>query len=91
MMPTESLQTQGIASSQYFSKCEPTQPPQPLEGRRLQEQHVNSMPNPQLALPNNVGLKQKVNVCKRANFNLQNLGLPTSDDVSHGTSLVNAI
>ena len=57
MMPTESLQIQGIASSQGFSKYESTQPPPPLEGRRLQEQHVNPMPIPQLALPNNVGIK----------------------------------
>ena len=31
-------------------------------------------------MPNNVGLKQKVDAYKRANVNLQNLGLPTSDD-----------
>ena len=44
------------------------------------QSHVNPMSNPQLALPTNVDLKQKVDACKRANYNLQNLGLPTSND-----------
>ena len=69
MMPTESLPVQGTASSQGLSKYEPTQPPPPLEGRRSQEKHISPMPNLQLALPHNVGLKQKVDACKRSNFN----------------------
>ena len=79
-MPTESLTMQGIAPSQGFSKYEPIQIQPPLEGRRSQEQHVNPMPNPQLALTNNVGLKQMVDTCKRAILILQNLDFPTSDD-----------
>ena len=47
---------------------------------RTQAPHVNPHPDNNLHILLNIGLKQKVEFCKRKNYGVQHAGMPVADD-----------